>query len=98
MEEKCGCYSKVFVETNAEKIETFRVEVIYCHLHAAAPLMMEALRELPGYLYYDNRVKGYQIDPKSAEEMIIKIYAAIAAASPRISKSDDSYQAEKKEG
>ena len=44
MAEKCGCYSKVFVETNAEKIETFRVDVFYCPTHAAAPLMLQVLK------------------------------------------------------
>jgi len=84
MEKKCGCYSKVFIETIAEKIETFRVEIFYCPLHAAAPLMLEALKmvewkrgeiyEICPWCYGVRDVFGH--DPDCPRQ------AAIAAAEP----------------
>ena len=79
MEEKCGCYSKVFVETNAEKIETFRVDVFYCPLHAAAPLLLEALKEASQHFYGDMAPDfDYFSEHMYKAHKIIK--AAIAAA------------------
>src|SRR4030067_1353613 len=44
----CGCAFNPFTRM-----------IVFCPLHAAAPLMLEALRKLPGYFYDDNRFKGY---------------------------------------
>ena len=82
MEEKCGCYSKVFVETNAEKIETFRVEIFYCPLHAAAPLMLEALRFYadPGNYEWFDGYADYEMAVDEDKGDVAQ--AAIAAAEP----------------
>ena len=44
MTAKCGCFTKVDIKTTGDKIEIFIVEVVYCHLHAAAPLMLQVLK------------------------------------------------------
>ena len=77
MKEKCGCYTKVFVETNAEKIETFRVDVFYCPLHAAAPLMLEACKMAE--LLFVSIFDVYDVNTKNT---VRKLRTAIAAAEP----------------
>ena len=87
MEEKCGCYSKVFVETNAEKIETFRVDVFYCPTHAAAPLTLEACKSACDFIEkmistWDEFDDEYLGDEDRA--MLDGLRAAIAAAGKKV--------------
>lgn len=70
--EKCGC-TVVFI---GELYPAVRTAISYCPLHAAAPLMLEALKNEVMQLAN----MAAMVDPVETQEYMTSIYAAIAAA------------------